>query len=121
MINFLSLESIVKLEFADIVLDIILSDSKLRVILIDLSYIDFWWSEVKPQRFAHHWQRIHIDGKIYRHDNAPHEKWRNISTFPQHFHFGDENNVKESHLSQEPEETIREFLLFCRKILKNKK
>jgi len=118
MIDFSLLESIIRLEFADIVLDVILIDNKLRIILIDLSYVDFWWSEVKSGRFAHHWQRGHIDGKIYRHDNAPHEKWKSISTFPQHFHCKDENSVKESYLSQSPEEAVRKFLSFCRKILK---
>ena len=41
MTNFSKLKHIIELEFADIVLDIILLENKLRVILIDLSYLDF--------------------------------------------------------------------------------
>jgi len=55
-----------------------------------------------------------LDGTIYRHDNAPHSRWRSVATFPRHFHEGSETRVVESHLSQVPEEALREFLTFVR-------
>jgi len=42
MVDLAELESLVKGEFADIVIDISRIDSKLRVLLIDESYLDFW-------------------------------------------------------------------------------
>jgi hypothetical protein len=51
------LERIARQEYADIVLDVFRIDAKLRVVLTDESYLDFWWSEVQAGRFAHHWQR----------------------------------------------------------------
>jgi hypothetical protein len=45
------------------------------------------WSDVM-------WERRHIDGTIYRHDNMPHAQWQGVSSFPKHFHVGDqETNV----------------------------
>lgn len=55
-----------------------------------------------------------IDGKIYRHDNAPHNSWKQVKTFPRHFHEGEEKNVVESRISSEPREAIRDFLGFIK-------
>ena len=51
---------------------------------------------------------------LYRHDNAPHSRWRFVSTFPKHFHNGSENNVQESYISSDPEAALREMLAFVR-------
>ena len=50
----------------------------------------------------------------YRHDNAPHKRWRHIKTFPKHFHNGSEadEDGKESYISEDPLEGIRDFLNF---------
>ncbi len=56
---------------------------KLRIYLVDGSFIDIWISRRLPNRYAIHWERRHIDGTIYRWDNTPHEAHRHISTFPQ--------------------------------------
>lgn len=53
-----------------------------------------------------------LDGTVYRHDNAPHRRWRSVSTFPAHFHDGSEDRVAESHLSPLPEDALRQFLSF---------
>lgn len=53
-------------------------------------------------------------GDLYRHDNAPHGKWRAVSTFPKHFHDGSEDRVEESQISDNPEQAPREFLSFVR-------
>ncbi|MBU1615244.1 hypothetical protein KJ693_08015 [bacterium] len=58
-------QAIAEENFADIVSETKIIDAKLRVFLIDASYIDFWWSGEIKERFAHHWERSHIDGTIY--------------------------------------------------------
>lgn len=65
-------------------------------------------------RYSYHWERKAIDGTIYRHDNAPHKRWQGVETFPKHFHEGSEEQVRESYLSDVPEEGLREFLAFAR-------
>ncbi len=87
---------------------------KLRVTLVDDSYIDFRWSLALPGRFSYHWERRDITGEIYRHDNSPHSKWKGLKTFPLHFHFGSDSNVIESKISLKPETAVREFLAFAR-------
>ena len=99
------LKEIAEIEFNDIVEDVILTDiNELRIILIDGSFIDVWFSLKLKGRYSYHWERKFIDGSIYRHDNAPHKMWKTIKTFPKHFHDGDEDKVKESYISEKPEE-----------------
>lgn len=50
----------------------------------------------------------------YRHDNAPHQHWSRVGTFPAHFHDGSEMNVVESRISANPPQALREFLTFVR-------
>jgi hypothetical protein len=38
-------------------------------------------------------------------------------TFPKHFHDGSEGNVVESHVGDDPENALREFLAFVRQKL----
>ena len=109
------LREIAEVEFADIVIEALIPDvNELRVILTDGSFVDVWFSLKLHGRYSFHWERRAIDGKIYRHDNAPHKRWQSVPTFPQHFHNGSENDVAESHLSGDPEEALREFLTFTR-------
>ena len=85
---------------------------KLRLTLIDSSLIDIFLSS--SGRYSYHWERRHIDGTIYRHDNAPHERWRRIETFPKHFHNSAEadENCEPSYIADQPEEALRGFLRF---------
>ena len=80
-----SLGRLAEVEFLEIVQSTVIIENKLRATLIDGSYIDFWWSEEIPGRYAYHWERRRIDGTIYRHDNIPHiqgGQWvRSQSTF----------------------------------------
>ncbi len=109
------LKDIAKSEFSDVVVDTSEEKGKLRIFIKDGSFVDVWFSRNIPGRYAYHWNR----GKeIYRHDNIPHKKWKNIKTFPKHFHNGSEDCVCESTISDVPEEAIREFLEFIRKKLK---
>jgi len=106
---------IAEVEFADIVIEAFITDvNELRIILSDSSFVDVWFSLKLPDRYSYHWERQAIDGKIYRHDNAPHKRWQSAATFPKHFHNGSETNVSESHISEVPEEALREFLTFVR-------
>ena len=115
------LREIAEVEFADIVADGYVPDlNELRLILIEGSFIDVWFSLKLEGRYSYHWERRAIDGTIYRHDNAPHNRWQNVTTFPRHFHDGSESNVVESHVSEDPEKGLREFLTYARKHLNQK-
>jgi len=115
IVDLTQLKEISEIEFHDIVKDVIIQDiNELKIILIDGSFIEVWYSLKLEDRFSYHWERKHIDGLIYRHDNAPHKKWRFLSTFPKHFHNGNEEHAVESNLDEEPEKGLRNFLRFVR-------
>lgn len=84
--------------------------TKIRVIFVDNSFLDVYWSP--SGRYSLHYERRHINGTMYRHDNAPHKKHRTIITFPKHFHKGSENNVEESYLPTNPIKALEYFLEF---------
>jgi hypothetical protein len=85
---------------------------KLRIYLFDGSFVDVWCSLKGDYSF--HWERRLINGSLYRHDNAPHARWRHVPTFPKHFHNGREDNVESSFISDSPEEALQNFLDFVR-------
>ena len=115
LIDVWRLREIAEVEFADIVVEAFVTDiNEMRIVLSDGSFVDVWFSLKLSGRYSYHWERRAIDGKIYRHDNAPHKRWQSVATFPKHFHDGSETNVSESHISQVPEEAMREFLTFVR-------
>ena len=118
MADLARLASIAEEEFPDIVESTDIIRDKLRVVLVDESFIDFWWSAEIKDRFACHWERSHIDGKTFRHNNMPHSQWKSVGTFPQHFHDGDSGAVVESFLAIEPEGAVREFLEYARNKLR---
>ena len=89
---------------------------KIRLYLIDDTIVDIWISA--SGKYSYHWEQRDIRDIVYRHDNAPHERWKYVKTFPKHFHCESEDNVCESDISDDPEEAIREFLLFIRVKLK---
>jgi len=73
--------------------------------------LDIWLSV--SGRYSYHWERRQTSkGDLYRYDNAPHERWRHVSTFPHHLHNGDEETVTDSFLSSQHEQAIREVLTF---------
>lgn len=93
---------------------------KLRLYVIDDSIIDVFLSP--SGRYSYHWERRHLDKTIYRHDNAPHQRWDHLETYPKHFHCGSEKkkDVKNSYISDRPVEAIDKFLNFVEKELSNK-
>jgi hypothetical protein len=118
IVNVQTLKDIAEIEFSDIVEDVIVDLNELRIMLVDGSFIDVWFSLKLKGRYSYHWERRFIDGSIYRHDNAPHLRWKNIPTFPKHFHNGSEDIVISSHISDNPELALKEFLGFLSKHVK---
>ena len=117
-IAYLKLKNVALQEFPDIVVSASITRGplnvakSLRLFFTDNSFMEIWISDKK---YSYHWQKT--DGKIYRHDNAPHKKHEKIKTFPKHFHHGSEDSVKESNIADNPEIAIRDFLKFVRKNL----
>ena len=109
---------IVLTEFLDIVDDARIQFTpsgaveKLRAFLKDESFVDVWLSSTG--KYSYHWEHRHLSGLAYRHDNAPHARWKQIETFPKHFHDGSDDNVTESYISDDPKEAVRAFLSFIR-------
>lgn len=85
---------------------------KLRLHLIDNTFVDIWYSS--DNSYSYHWEQRNIRNAIYRHDNAPHKRWRNVSTFPKHCHDGTQINVTESFLPDNYENAVEEFLRLVR-------
>lgn len=89
--------------------------AKIRVIFTDNSFLDIYWSS--SGRYSLHYERRHLDDSIYRHDNAPHNKYRNLATFPKRYHDGREENVKESSLPEDLIKAVEEFLKIIHNII----
>ena len=106
------LKEIAEIEFSDIVVEVLTDLNTMRIIFTDESYCDIWFSLKLEGRFSFHWERTFLDGTIYRHDNAPHLRWKGIMTFPKHFHNSSENCVEESCLPEDTSAAIRYFLSF---------
>lgn len=108
------LREIALAEYGDIVerADSLLSPAgrirKLRLYIFDGSFVDVWVSGRGDYSF--HWERRHIDGLLYRHDNAPHIRWKSLPTFPKHFHNGQQDAVRESRIADLPEDALRDVL-----------
>jgi len=120
LVDVKKLKEIAEVEFDEFVLDVEVTDiNELRITLRENSFIEVWFSLKLEGRYSFHWERKAIDGTIYRHDNAPHKRWRHIGTFPKHFHDGSEadEDCKESHISNHPEKALREILGFIREKL----
>lgn len=80
------LREIAEVEFPDIVEEAIIPfANELLIILKDGSVVDVWFSLKLAGRYSYHWERRGLDGKIFRHDNAPHKSWQYVNTFPGHF------------------------------------
>ncbi len=111
------LRRIAEVEFAAIVVQTDFLGSKLRVLLTDTSYVDVWASRKLRGRFGFHWERQHLDGHIYRYDNFPDTNWSGVSTFPFHFHDGDQDTVVAAPFAPTLEQGFREFLTFVQRTM----
>lgn len=112
-----SLRRMAEVEFAAIVAQTDLIGAKLRVLLTDSSYIDVWVSRKLVARFGFHWERRHLDGRIFRYDNFPDTDWSAVSTFPFHLHDGSQNAVVAAPFSTDLEPAFREFMAFVQRTL----
>lgn len=117
-----SLAAIAISEFADVVVSAAIltlptgDPLKLRLDMVDSSLLDVYLSA--SGRYSYHWERrLTGKGDFYRHDNAPHDKWLSLSTFPKHFHDGGENTVVASDISDNPADALRMVLTFVRRKL----
>ena len=108
------LELVANNEFSDIINESIIiycysgRARKLRLKIIDKTFIDVWYSLYGEYSF--HWEQGEVRNTIYRHDNAPHKKWKSIKTYPKHCHNGSQENVIESYISEIPERALKDFL-----------
>jgi hypothetical protein len=108
---------IAEVEFATIVVQANVLGSKSRVLLTDTSYVDLWISRKLNGRFGFHWERRHLDGRMYRYDNFPDTNWSGIPTFPFHFHDGDQNTVVAAPFAPTLEQGFREFMAFVQRTM----
>ena len=108
------LRRIAEVEYADIVVDSQPLGEKARFFLYDANYIDVWLSRKLEGRFGYHWERSHIDGRVYRYDNFANTAWRDVSTYPRHFHNGSQDDVEAAPFAEDLVTGFREFLDFVR-------
>lgn len=106
------LRRIAEVEFAASVVQTDVLGAKLRILLTDTSYVDVWISRTLGGRFGFHWERRHLDGRVYRYDNFPDTNWSNVATFPAHLHDGNQDNVVAAPFAATPEQGFREFMTF---------
>ena len=106
------LQRIAEVEFSGTVIQTDILGAKLRVLLIDSSYVDVWASQKLSNRFGFHWERRHLDGRIYRYDNFPDTDWSEVATFPYHFHEGHQDTVVAAPFAPTLEQGFREFMTF---------
>lgn len=109
-----SLIELVDTEFKDICedADILFSSTgraqKVKIYLIDNTIVDVWLS--LDGKYSYHWSNKGVRDYVLRYDNAPHEKWKTVSTFPKHCHEGNESNIVSSIIPDDPCDALRYFL-----------
>ena len=112
------LEKIAKIEFADIVVSTMFIDHKLRIFLTDSSFIDVNLSQRLPDKFGFHWECMNQAGEVFRYDNFPDPSWKNVSTYPYHFHNGTQGEVEAATFPLDVIKGFRAFMEFVRNKVK---
>jgi hypothetical protein len=87
---------------------------KLRIILIDESFIDVNISSTLKEKFGFHWETKNKFNDIYRFDNFPDVKWNYLKSFPFHFHFKQQDYVIEPPFPKELAAGFRGFMDFVK-------
>ena len=118
MIDIDTLKRIAEVEFADIVLNLLKIEYKVRIILVDNSFIDIHLSQKIEDKFGFHWECMDANETIYRYDNFPDKKWQSVATYPYHFHNGSQDVVEPSPFPQSVLDGFRAFMEFVRRRLK---
>ena len=103
---------VAEIEFGNLVAERQPLGEKLRLYLSDGTYIDLWLSRRLHERFGFHWECRHLDGTFYRYDNFPNTAWRDIASYPHHFHAGAQDTVISTPFATEPLAGFREFMRF---------
>jgi hypothetical protein len=106
---------IAEVEFADIVKSTDRIDYKLRIALINNSFVDVHLSQRLPDKFGFHWECMDAAGTFYRYDNFPDKKWQSVSTYPYHLHAISQDAVEASPFPPNPVEGFRAFMEFIRR------
>jgi len=114
------LSTIALIEFTDVVESTRIVENKLRIFLVDGSYVDVWFSIRRPGTFAFHWERRGVNGTIYRYDNVPDKRARGLPTFPKHFHEGSEDNIVGRDFGERPHDILRNFLRYVKERLRGR-
>lgn len=121
MVSLPDLLRIAEVEFADIVSDSSLMETKLRIMLVDGSFMDVFLSRRLKDKFGFHWERRTVNNSLYRYDNFPDTNWQSLSTYPHHFHNGTDKKVENAPFSKRPLEGFRDFMEFVRKKMAGEK
>ena len=112
------LKQIAEIDYSEIIKLTLIQNFKLRIILYDNSYIDVNISKKLSNKYGFHWETRNEFNNIYRYDNYPDNDWKEIETFPFHFHNGYQENVVSAPFSTEIISAFREFMDFVKKLLK---
>ncbi len=115
---YFKLARIAEEEFLDVVISTDVMNDRLRIHIIDGSFLDVWFSRRIPCKYAFHWERRHLNGSVYRWDNAAHRKLKRLETFPHHFHDGRQESIRPFTPSDNMEDTLRFILMVIRDRLK---
>jgi predicted dehydrogenase len=108
------LARIAEIEFSDIVDSTEMMETKLRIMLTDGGFVDVWLSRKLAGRFGFHWEHK-ATGRSYRYDNFPNAKWKHVSTYPYHFHYGSQDSVIDSsRFERDITEGFRDFMKWVR-------
>jgi spore cortex formation protein SpoVR/YcgB (stage V sporulation) len=89
-----------------------MKENKLRIISKDQSFIDVYLSQTIKDKFGFHWETKNKANQIFRYDNVPDKSWKNVTTFPFHFHNSSEQNVEASPFPLKLPEGFRAFMNF---------
>jgi hypothetical protein len=114
MASIKDIKRIAEVEFSDIVKSTVQVGYKLRIVLINESFIDVYLSQKLPDKFGFHWECTDESGTFYRYDNFPDKNWHSVATFPYHFHKGSQDSVEASPFPSTPIEGFRAFMEFIR-------
>jgi hypothetical protein len=108
------IKRIAEVEFSDIVKSTVRVGYKVRIVLINESFIDVYLSQKLTDKFGFHWECMDESGTFYRYDNFPDKNWLSVSTFPHHFHKGSQDSVEASPFPSTPIEGFRAFMEFIK-------
>lgn len=112
------LAHIAEREFPDVIEYAEMRKDRLRLYVVDGSFIDIWFSRRIPCKYAIHWERRHLNNIVYRWDNAAHRRLEKLETFPHHFHEGSQHNIRPFKPRETMEDTLRTILEYVRQRIK---